>query len=137
MANKEVEEIIDGLLKLQDVILGDNPADEWVKQRAIENAGNVAYIHIVDEEGSTQVRLKLDENLRIVKTNEPPTHVITMHIDVFLGILAGEIDPREAYVRGLLSFRGKDYHFHALMWAKSFERLRKVLERYGVFRRLV
>lgn len=132
MANKEVEEIIEGLLRLQSIILGDNPADEWVKQRAIENAGNVAHIHIVDEEGVTQVKLKLDENLRIIKTEEPPVHVITMHIDTFLGILAGELDLSEAYVRGLLSFRGKDHHFHCLLWAKAFKRLRKILERYKV-----
>jgi len=120
----DVEDIINGLLRLQDKILGDRPVDRWVKDRAVENIGNVASLRVFDEEGETVVTLKLDKDLRIRKTNERPKHVITMHIDTFLDLLGGALDFRQAYVNGLLDFQGEDYHLHCLMWAKAFERIR-------------
>ena len=127
-SEKRIREIINGLLKLQDMVLGKNPVDPWVKQRALENVGNVAMIQIIDEDGVVQERLKLDKKtLKIVRTNERPKHVISMHIDVFLDLLSGDLDFRDAYVNGLVDFRGTDYHAHAMMWAKAFERLRKYI----------
>ena len=128
----EVEGIIDGLLELQNLIVGPNPVDEWVLERAKENIGNIAMLRVYDEEGVSEVTLKLTEDLKIVKTNENPKHVITMHIDTLLDILAGDLDFGSAYVKGLVDFQGDSYHLHALLWAKSFERLRGVLRRYGV-----
>jgi len=120
----DVEDIINGLLRLQDKILGDKPVDRWVKDRVVENIGNVASLRVFDEEGETVVTLKLDRDLRIRKTNEKPKHVITMHIDTFLDLLGGDLDFRQAYVNGLIDFQGEDYHLHCLMWAKAFERIR-------------
>jgi len=120
----DVEDIINGLLRLQDKILGDKPVDRWVKDRVVENIGNVASLRVFDEEGETVVTLKLDKDLRIRKTNEKPKHVITMHIDTFLDLLGGDLDFRQAYVNGLIDFQGEDYHLHCLMWAKAFERIR-------------
>jgi len=120
----EVEEIINGLLRLQDKILGDKSIDRWVKDRASENIGNVASLRVFDEEGQTEVTLKLDKDMKIKKTNEKPRHVITMHIDTFIDLLSGELDFKEAYVNGLIEFDGDNYHVHAMMWAKAFERIR-------------
>jgi len=123
----DVEDIINGLLRLQDKILGDKPVDRWVKDRVVENVGNVALLRVFDEEGETEVTLKLDRDLRIRKTKEKPKHVITMHIDAFIDLLSGDLDFRQAYVNGLIDFQGEDYHLHCLMWAKAFERIREWL----------
>jgi len=128
----DVEDIINGLLRLQDKIIGDKPVDRWVKDRVVENIGNVASLRVFDEEGETVVTLKLDKDLRIRKTNEKPKHVITMHIDTFLDLLSGDLDFKDAYVNGLIDFQGENYHLHCLLWAKSFKRLRSVLKRYKV-----
>ena len=128
----EVEDIINGLLRLQNLVVGPKPVDEWVLKKAKENVGNIAMIRVYDEEGVSEVTLKLTEDLKIVKTNEKPKHVITMHIDVFLDLLDGDLDFRDAYVNGLLDFQGENYHVHALLWSKAFERLRGVLKRYRV-----
>ena len=128
----DVEDIINGLLRLQKWIIGSKPVDEWVLEKAKENVGNIAMIRVYDEEGVSEVTLKLTEDLKIVKTNEKPKHVITMHIDVFLDLLDGDLDFRDAYVNGLLDFQGESYHVHALLWSKAFERLRNVLKRYKV-----
>ena len=120
----DVEDIINGLLRLQDKILGDKPVDRWVKDRVVENIGNVASLRVFDEEGETVVTLKLDRDLRIRKTNEKPKHVITMHIDTFIDLLTGDLDFRQAYVNGLVDFEGENYHVHAMMWARAFERIR-------------
>ena len=120
----DVEDIINGLLRLQDKILGDKPVDRWVKDRVVENVGNVALLRVFDEEGETEVTLKLDRDLRIRKTKEKPKHVITMHIDTFIDLLSGDLDFRQAYVNGLIDFQGEDYHLHCLMWARAFERIR-------------
>ena len=128
-SERRIREIINGLLKLQDMVLGKNPVDSWVRQRALENVGNVAMIQIIDEDGVVQEKLKLDEKtLKIVRTNERPKHVISMHIDVFLDLITGDLDFRDAYVNGLVDFRGSDYHAHAMLWAKAFERLRKYIK---------
>ena len=128
----EVEDIINGLLRLQNFVVGPKPVDEWVLKKAKENVGNIAMIRVYDEEGVSEVTLKLTEDLKIVKTNEKPKHVITMHIDVFLDLLSGDLDFRDAYVNGLLDFQGENYHLHCMLWAKAFERLRRVLRRYRV-----
>jgi len=128
----DVEEIIDGLLRLQSLVVGPKPVDEWVLERAKENIGNVAMIRVYDDKGVSEVTLKLTEDLKIVKTNEKPKHVITMHIDTFLDLLSGDLDFRDAYVNGLLDFQGENYHLHALLWSKAFERLRWILKKYRV-----
>ena len=128
----DVEDIINGLLRLQNLVVGPNPVDEWVLEKARENVGNVAMIRVYDDSGISEVTLKLTEDLKIVKTNEKPKHVITMHINVFLDLLSGDLDFRDAYLNGLLDFQGENYHIHALLWSKAFERLRGVLKRYRV-----
>jgi len=120
----DVEDIINGLLRLQDKILGDKPIDRWVKDRVVENVGNVASLRVFDEEGETEVTLKLDRDLRIRKTKEKPKHVITMHIDTFIDLLGGDLDFRQAYVNGLVDFEGENYHVHCMLWARAFERIR-------------
>ena len=128
----EVGDIINGLLRLQNLVVGPKPVDEWVLEKAKENVGNIAMIRVYDEEGVSEVTLKLTEDLKIVKTNENPKHVITMHINTFIDLLTGDLDFRDAYVNGLLDFQGENYHVHCMLWAKSFERLRGILKRYRV-----
>ena len=127
----EVEKLINGLLRLQDKLVREND-DPWIKERIDENVGNVAMLAIYDDEGITKVTLKLDSDMKIRKTNEEPKHVITMHVDTFLDLLSGNLDFRDAYLKGWLDFQGEDYHYHCLMWAKSFEGLRGKLRKYGV-----
>ena len=128
----DVEDIINGLLRLQSLVVGPNPVDEWFLEKAKENVGNIAMLRVYDDNGVSEITLKLTEDLKIVKTNERPKHVITMHLDTFLDLLSGDLDFRDAYVNGLLDFQGENYHLHCLMWAKAFQRLRKVLKRYKV-----
>ena len=128
----DVEDIINGLLRLQNLVVGPKPIDEWVLEKAKENVGNIAMIRVYDEKGVSEVTLKLTEDLKIVKTSERPKHVITMPIDVFLALLSGDLDFGDAYAMGLLKFQGENYHLHCMLWAKSFERLRWVLKRYKV-----
>jgi len=120
----EVEEIIDGLLKLQDKIIRK---EKWISEEAVEDVGNVAHIEVYSVFGSYSTRLKLDKGLRIVKTNEKPLHVIRMHIDTFLDLLTGTLDFGEAWARGLIEFDGDNYHVHAMKWARAFKRLRKYI----------
>jgi len=127
----EVEEVINGLLRLQDKLMRENN-DTWLEERMSENMGNVAMLMVYDDEGITKVALKLDSDMKIRKTNEKPKHVITMHVDTLLDLLTGDLDFRDAYLKGWLDFQGEDYHFHAMLWAKAFERLRGKLRRYGV-----
>jgi len=127
----EVEEVINGLLRLQDKLMRENN-DTWLEERMSENMGNVAMLMVYDDEGITKVALKLDSDMKIRKTNEKPKHVITMHVDTLLDLLTGDLDFRDAYLKGWLDFQGEDYHFHAMLWAKSFERLRGKLRKYGV-----
>ena len=128
----DVEDIINGLLRLQKWIIGSKPVDEWVLKKAKENVGNIAMLRVYDEGGTSEVTLKLTEDLKIVKTNEKPKHVITMPIDVFLALLSGDLDFKDAYAMGLLKFQGENYHLHCMLWAKAFERLKGPLKRYGV-----
>lgn len=124
-----IREIIDGLLKIQDKILA---TETWLRDEVAENIGNVAQLEVYDIFGAYSERLKLDSNLRIVRTNEPPKHIIRLHIDTFIDLLIGERDGEpfdfgKAYAMGLVEFEGEDYHVHAVKWAKSFSRLRKYL----------
>ena len=128
----EVEDIINGLLRLQNLVVGPKPVDEWVLEKAKENVGNIAMIRVYDDSGVSEVTLKLTEDLKIVKTNEKPKHVITMHINTFIDLLTGDLNFKDAYVNGLLDFQGESYHVHALLWSKAFERLRGILKRYRV-----
>jgi len=128
----DVEDIINGLLRLQNLVVGPNPVDEWVLEKAKENIGNIAMLRVYDDNGVSEITLKLTEDLKIVRTNEKPKHIITMHLDTFLDLLSGDLDFRDAYVNGLLDFQGEAYHVHALLWSKAFERLRWVLKRYKV-----
>jgi len=125
----EVKEIVEGLLRLQDKILQKEPQ---LLEEAKEEVGNVAQIEIYSLHGNYVERLKLDNGLKIVRTNEEPKHVIRMHIDTFIDLLIGERDGEpfdfgKAYMMGLIEFNGVDYHFHAMKWAKAFERLRKYI----------
>jgi len=126
----DVEDIINGLLRIQEWVMDSKAMDEWILEKAKENVGNVAMLRVYDEEGVSEVTLKLTEDLKIVKTNEKPKHVITMPIDVFLLLLSGDMDFGDAYTMGLLNFQGENFHIHALLWAESFKRLRGALKRY-------
>jgi len=127
----DIEDIINGLLRLQNIVFGSKPADIWVKEKAIENTGNIAQIVVYEDDKAVNVNLKLDENLNIVKTNEPPKHVLSMHIDTFLDLVSGDMDLKSAYLRGLVTFEGENYHVHAILWGQSFERLRGLIKQYG------
>jgi hypothetical protein len=123
----EVEDIINGLLKLQKHVLGSDPTDSWVKSKILENRNNVAQLVVYDDNSSTDVRLTLDDNNNIVRTNEPPVHTIQMHVDTFLAILSNDMSINEAYLNGLISVSGENHHVHCLTWAKAFERLKSLL----------
>ena len=124
---KEVEEIIEGLLRLQDKIM--KLEGDWIKEEARESIGNVAQIEVYNIYGTYSERLKLEDGYRIVKTREPPKHIIRVHIDTFLDLLTWEIDFYDAYAKGLVEFEGENYHIHAIKWSKGFERLRKYIIR--------
>ena len=126
----EIREIIDGLLKLQDKL---RKKEKWLVDEAKQNVGNVAQIEIYSDKETYREKLKLDENLRIVRTNEDAKHVIRMHLDTFIDLLIGERDGSHfdfgtAWTQGLIEFTGEDYISHAMKWAKAFERLRKYLD---------
>lgn len=121
----EIKEVIEGLLRLQDKILARER--DWIVEEAKENVGNVAQIEIYNVFGTYAERLKLDNGYRIVKTTEPPKHVIRVHIDTFIDLLTGDLDFKDAYAKGLVDFKGENYHLHAIKWAKGFERIRKYL----------
>jgi len=123
----EIREVIDGLLRLQDMIISKER--DWIESEAKEDIGNVAQIEIYNVFGTYRERLKLADGYRIVKTTEKPKHVIRVHLDTFLDLLTGELDFGEAYAKGLVQFSGENYHIHAIKWAKGFERLRKYLRR--------
>jgi len=127
-----VERIINGLLKLQNLVVGPKPVDEWTLKKVKENIGNIAMLRVYDRKGVSEVTLKLTEGLKIVKTNEKPKHVITMDIGTLLDILTGDLDFGDAYVNGRINFQGEDYHLHCFLWAKAFKRLRRTLKKYGV-----
>lgn len=122
----EIKEVIEGLLRLQDKILARER--DWIVEEAKENVGNVAQIEIYNVFGTYAERLKLDNGYRIVKTTEPPKHVIRVHIDTFIDLLTGDLDFKDAYAKGLVEFKGENYHLHAIKWAKGFERIRKYLK---------
>jgi len=127
----EIKEVIDGLLRLQDMILKKERT--WIEQEAQESIGNIAQIEVYNVFGSYRERLKLVDGYRIVKTTEQPKHVIRIHIDTLIDLLTGEMDFHEAYAKGLVQFNGENYHIHAIKWAKGFARLRKYI--VNMFRR--
>jgi len=124
MSQKEIREIIDGLLSLQSIIIKNEP---WIIDETKGDIGNVAQIEIYDSNGVYPERLKLVENYKIVRTDEKPIHKISMHIDTLIDLLSGDIDFGEAYLKGLVKFEGKDFHIHAMKWSKAIKRLRKYL----------
>ena len=131
----KVEKLIDGLLKLQDAIL--EKEKDMIQEFEVNKAvGNVAQIEVYDDKENYSVRLKLDENLRIVKTDEEPMHLIRMHVDTLVDLILGErggrpFDFGRAYAEGHIEFMGIDYHLHAMKmakaWEKAFYRIRKYL----------
>lgn len=121
----EIGEILEGILRLQDIILKRERS--WIETEAKEDVGNVAQIEVYNAFGTYSERLKLDSGYRIVKTNEEPKHLIRVHIDTLIDLLTGDLDFGEAYAKGLIEFRGENFHLHAIKWAKGFSRLRKYL----------
>ena len=123
----EIDDIINGLLTLQSHVLGKKPTDMWVKNMILENKSNVAQLVIYDDNSTTDVRLTLDSENNIVKTDNDPVHVIQMHIDTFLAILSNDVSINEAYLNGLVQVSGENHHVHCLIWAKAFERLKSIM----------
>jgi len=117
----EVKEIIEGIIRLQDKIMREEP---WLVEEAKESEGNIAQIEIYNVLGTYRERLKL-QGMKIVKTTEEPIHLIRCSLDVFLDLLLGEQDFGDAYANGLIEFRGENFQVHALKWAKAFKRIRK------------
>ena len=115
--------IIDKLLALQKYII---PREKDIISE--EDIGNVAQLEVYDVLGQQSVRLKLTENYEIVKTDEPPKHLIRMPLEIFIKLIADEMDFATAYRQGYVQFTGEDYHIHAEKWAIAFGRLRRYLK---------
>jgi len=125
---KRTGEIIDGLLNLSDRVFSQ---EDWLANQAEEHVGNVAIIEVYDLEGTVSKKLKLQPNLRIVETDEDHRHRIRMHTDTFLDLLTGELTFGDAWARGDVEFYGDDYNKHAVIWARSFEKLRGYISSPG------
>jgi len=125
---KRTEEIIDGLLNLSDRIFSQ---EEWLADQAKEQAGNVAIIEVYDLEKTVSRKLKLQPNLKIVETDKDHRHRIRMHTDTFLDLLSGKLTFGDAWTEGEVEFYGEDYNKHAVIWARSFEKLRGYISDLG------
>jgi len=125
---KRTEEIIDGLLSLSDRIFSQ---EEWLTSQAKEQMGNVAIIEVYDLEGTVSRKLKLRPNLQIVETDEDHLHRIRMHTDTLLDLLNGDLTFGDAWTQGEVEFYGEDYNRHAVIWARSFEKLRGYISDLG------
>jgi len=131
MVSKRVEEIIDGLLNLQDRMMNIVDREPWLQKEAEEGKGRIAQIEVYDLQGTYSKRLKVTDDLRIVETEEEPVHLIRCHVDSFLDILGGDLTFGDAYSRGLIDFQGKDFHVHAMKWARAFQKYRGYLPELG------
>lgn len=137
MSKSRVERIIDGLLKIQELIIrNERDFIDEILSKSRDDIGNVAQIEVYDDESCYSIRLKLIEGYRIVKTDEEPLHVIRMHIDTLIDLILGErggrpFDFGRAYAEGRIVMYGPDYHIHAMRfareWEKAFIRFRKYL----------
>jgi len=125
---ERTEEIIDGLLSLSDRIFSQ---EDWLADQAEEQVGNVAIIEVYDLEGTVSRKLKLQPNLQIVETEENHRHRIRMHTDTLLDLLDGDLTFGDAWTQGEVGFYGEDYNRHAVIWARSFKRLRGYISDLG------
>jgi len=125
---RRVEEIVDGLLSLQDRLFAK---EEWLKEEAREGVGRVAQLLVYEAGGTYKKRLELKPNLRIVESERDPVHVVSCHVDTFLDLLNGDLSFGDAYTRGEVDFSGENYHKHAVKWARAFKRLRGYIAGLG------
>jgi len=131
MVSKRVEEIIDGLLNLQDRMMDIVDREPWLQKEAEEGKGRIAQIEVYDLDGTYGKRLKVTNDLRIVETEDEPIHLIRCHVDTFLDCLSGDLTFGDAYARGLIEFQGENYQVHAAKWSRAFQRYRGYLPELG------
>jgi len=124
-------ELIEEILNYQDELQRKNP---YVAKRARqEGEGKVANLEILmpnQEKDTIQLEYK-NGRARMADDEAKPVHTITMRYNTFLSLLSGEISFREAWSRpverGGLRFEGKNWSYHASVWAKHFSKLREQL----------
>jgi len=125
--------LIKEILAYQDELRRKNP---YVAKRARqEGKGKVANLEILmpnqeKEKDTIQLEYK-NGRARMVDDEAKPVHTITMRYNTFLSLLSGEISFREAWSRpverGGLKFSGRNWSYHASVWARHFSKLREQL----------
>ncbi|MEM1820601.1 MAG: hypothetical protein QXU64_03300 [Thermofilaceae archaeon] len=124
-----VKRIIDKVISLQDRL--DIPELREYKR---EGEGKVGLLR-VEGVGGESVLLKV-ENGRLVyaRGDETPHHVFRCSIDTLLDLVTGEIDLRDAITMGYFVIEsattGEIDLVELERWAKAFERLKWIIDRY-------
>jgi hypothetical protein len=72
--------------------------------------------------------------VRGVDPKNPPyaTNEISMHIDVFIKIIKGQLDFRSAYLYDLIDIKSNDglpETYHLLLWSAYFDKLVEILKK--------
>ncbi|MEM1820355.1 MAG: hypothetical protein QXU64_02055 [Thermofilaceae archaeon] len=124
-----VKRIIDKIMSLQDKL--DIPE---LREYRRAGEGRVGLLRVVGA-GGESVLLKV-ENGRLVyaRGDETPHHVFTCSVDTFLDLITGEMDLRDAITMGYFVIEsaatGEIDLVELERWARAFERLRWIIDRY-------
>lgn len=118
------QQVIEGIIALQDKIFHQ---EKWLGDEIAKSKGNVARMQISSLDGSYSKTFELGDDMVIRESKKPPKHVISCHIDLLLDLMAGDISMGDAYVKGLITFDGEDFHAHAWKWSRYFSRIQRYL----------
>ena len=96
--------------------------------------GRSAQIQIYNEFGDeANIWLGVKDGEPVVSRGfHPATNTIRMHIDVFLDIVEGKIDFRQAVAHGVVEIQSHDglpWFYHFALWASFFDKIKRLLGR--------
>lgn len=126
---ERARQVLEGLIALQRTMLRD---EKWLEEELSKSKGNVARMEVYSLDGAYSKTFELGDDMMIRESQRKPKHVITCHIDVLLDLMAGDLSMGDAYLEGLLTFDGVDFHAHAWKWSRYFSQLQRYLSKVKV-----
>ena len=115
--------------KLSRLVLENEPELRELARKVNRSA----QLQLYDEFGEFRnIWIGVENGKPVVKQGTyPATNTIKMHVDVFLDILTGKIDFRQAVAHGVIEIQSHDglpWFYHMVLWSMWFDKLRRLLE---------
>jgi len=127
----KLEKILNNVIEMQDSLFKMlRPEDREFIQKEEQEVADIVALVCIDGEDGGEFKITLDEQgfIRYAPDNYEPVHTIRLHEDTFLDLLSGESDFQKAYMRGEISFEGRNKTYHALKIGRGFKRLSHLLK---------